>query len=131
MNKTEIKKNFDAACEAYVNAFCLRHGMDFGGWVRGRVGEVAEIGDYFIGMDEIRYDVDTEPPIGKIHEWVDYMNKLSFFGCTKRINYEHFCKGAPLPYSREDLMKIEEAHKKMEEAKRLFEKCMKDVGASH
>lgn len=130
MNKIEIKKNFEAACGLYVNAFCIRHGMDFCGWVRGRVGEVAKIGDYFLGMDEIRYDVDAEPPIGEIHMWVDYMNKLSDFGCTKRINYESFCKGARL-YSQEDFEQIEAAHKRVEEAQRHLKECMEDADSPH
>lgn len=131
MNNIEIKENFETACEAYVRAFCQRHEIGFEGWVRGRVGEVAGIGDYFFGMDEIRYDVDTEQPEEKIFEWVDYMNQLSSLGCTKRINYEHFCKGAPLPYSREDLMKIEEAQRKAAEAQRFLKECIANAKSSY
>lgn len=130
MNK-KLKENFEAACNAYLSAFCLRHEMDFEGWVGGRVGEIAEIGDHFIGMDEMRYDVDNEPPRIRIFEWLDYMQELCSLGCTKKINFEAFCMGAPLPYSHDDLRKIKAAHKKVEEARKALEECIKNADSSY
>lgn len=130
MNK-KLKENFEAACNAYLSAFCARHEMDFEGWVGGRVGEVAEIGDRFIGMDEMRYDVDNEPPKNRIFQWLDYMQELCYLGCTRKINFEAFCKGAPLPYSHDDLMKIKAAHKKAEEARKALEECIKNADSSY
>ena len=124
MAKTyEIKRRYENAVHEYAAAFCRRHGWVYSpdDWVGGRIGEVLEVCDMFVDFRDIRTDVDREAPENAFDEWYWYELELHELGCTKHVNYEHFLMGCPLPYSEEDLEKIHEAHRRVEEAKAMLE----------
>ena len=111
-------------CFQYVEAFCQRHGYtpECDAWVGGEVGTTICINDMYIGMDEIRYDVDNEVPVKKFEEW--YWKSLDVYELTgeKWLNYPSFCKGAPDPWPDERLNKIRESKKKIDKLKQeLYE----------
>ena len=51
-------------CNEYLEAFCWKHGYTYDKyvWVGDDPGTVANIGDLFVGMDDIRYDIDNNIP---------------------------------------------------------------------
>lgn len=111
-------------CFQYVEAFCQRHGYtpECDAWVGGEVGTTICINDMYIGMDEIRYDVDNKVPVEKFEEW--YWKSLDVYELTgeKWLNYPSFCKGAPDPWPDERLNKIRESKKKIDKLKQeLYE----------
>ncbi len=134
----KIKQQWNEACEAYLCEFCKRHDFDRddADWVGGDIGGLAQIGDYFVGMNEIRYDVDNQVPEKTFFLWYDYTmeiheiqslwHELEDYTEMRSINYPSFCKGAPLPYSPEELESWMESAKRLEEAKQNFlESCRK------
>ena len=106
-------------CFQYVEAFCQRHGYtpERDAWVAGDVGTTICINDMYIGMDEIRYDVDNDVPVEKFEEW--YWKSLDVYELTgeKWMNYPSFCKGAPDTWPNEQLNKIRESKKRIDQLK--------------
>ena len=112
---TRLKKKWADVCNEYLQKFCEKHEYDFecAYWVGDDAGTTACVADYFIGMDEIRYDIDNDVPEDKFLKWYDYSLEVFELECEFRyrklykdfikINYPSFCKGAPLPYTDEDL----------------------------
>ena len=112
-----IKGRWREVCNAYLQAFCEKHEYDYDDayWVGDDPGTIACIADLFVGMDEIRYDIDENVPEEMFLKWYDYSLSVHEAEMNWRerhkfrefihINYRSFCKGAPLPYS-EDQLKI-------------------------
>ena len=124
----ELKRQFKEVAEAYLKVFCEKHCYDYeeAAWLGQRVGEVAELGDDFYNLNDIRYDIDNNIPSGEIEKWTDYVFRLEELNCPKSINFQSWCKGAPLPYSEDMLNNIEDARQRVEEAKRELELLLKE-----
>lgn len=120
--------SWNEICFQYVEAFCQRHGYtpERDAWVNGDVGTTICINDMYIGMDEIRYDVDNEIPVEKFTEW--YWKSLEVYELTgeKWLNYPSFCKGAPDPWPKERLDKIRASRNKIDKLQQeLYEEIEK------
>jgi hypothetical protein len=61
-----LRKNYEDACNAYLRAFCQKHGYDeddaVNSWAAGDVGGIASVGDEFVNMDTIIADIDMQAP---------------------------------------------------------------------
>lgn len=101
MNK--LQKQFNSLCNKYAEMFAAKHELPFEGWVGFRVGEIAYIGDYYVGMSEIRYDIDTAQPPDIFFRYQAFFDKevgnekLRYCETCGNldiasINYETFCK---------------------------------------
>lgn len=127
----EMQKAWESLCNEYLRAFCEKHDLEYNpsDWVgvgagKDGIGTVANPGggDYWIDMDMIRYDIDHAVPVEKFLEYQDYIARIRDIelsydllynpkreeGRLVHINYPSFCKGAPRPYSDEQLKKMEE-----------------------
>lgn len=89
--KNTLKERFESICAEYIKLFCEKQEMEFYGWVGDTVGEVAYIKDYYLNFDDIRLDVDTNQPKGKILSWYDQEVEAHFLG-KDRINYLTYIK---------------------------------------
>ena len=101
-----LKERYRNICNEYLQRFCVKQEFNYepdDAWVAGNAGDCANVGDFYFGFDEIRYDIDNDIPKGKIIEWYDYTLETSMLDLPLRINYPSFCKGAPLPYSKEKI----------------------------
>lgn len=98
-------------------AFATRHDMSLeqDPWVGGEPGGIAAVGDFFVGMQDIYYDVLAEPDPEEFFKWHDYEMRLAALEIESKMNYESWCKGAPR-YSDEALSRIEKAKKVLEDA---------------
>lgn len=132
--KTSLKKQWEDVCNEYARIFCTKHSYRFDPdmWVANDPGSIIEVCDMFVGIDEIRYDVDNNIPEEYFAEW--YWKGLEVYELTgkKYMNYPSFCKGAPDEWTQERLEKIREAHKRIEEKekelKQLIEEYEQPVG---
>lgn len=109
-------------CNEYLEIFCWKHGYTYDKyvWVGDNPGTVANIGDLFVGMDDIRYDVDNNIPESYFEKW--YWKNLEVYeltGCNY-MNYPSYCEGAPDNWSDERLDRVREANKRLEQAKMEF-----------
>lgn len=110
-----MRDAWEGICNAYLRAFCDRHLLDMSEayWGHGDPGTIACIEGNFIEMDVIRYDVDNDIPPEMFWDWYDYELDICELEADYRyysdlrkfthINYPSFCKGAPLPYSQEEI----------------------------
>lgn len=133
MNKAHIewlKERYHIAVRDYCTAFCDKHGWEYDprNWIGDKVGEIIEICDRFIDFNDIKTDIDNDFPEEKFVEWYDYTLRLAELGCSKTINYWHFAKGCPLPYSDEQLVAIEVAKTRRDEAEQALQDCLGSMG---
>lgn len=110
-----MRDAWEGICNAYLKAFCHKHLLDLDEafWGHNDPGTIACIEGNFIEMDVIRYDIDHDVPPEMFWEWYDYDLEIGeleadyrYYNDVKQfvhINYPSFCKGAPLPYSSEEI----------------------------
>lgn len=117
-------------CDEYLEAFCDKHGYELSqlekiyAWVGDDPGTVANIGDLFVGMDDIRYDIDHNVPETYFEKW--YWKSLEVYELTKchYMNYQSYCMGAPDSWTEERLQKARDAQKRLDEAQKAFDEEM-------
>ncbi len=83
-----MKEKFEKAVAEYVNVFCRKHDLQFNYWVGDNVGTIAECSDYYFNFNDIRLDIDTKQPKGKIFDWYDSSLKENE---DKNVNYYVYC----------------------------------------
>lgn len=97
--KANLKQTFllyRQACNQYLALFCEKHGYDLrdAEWVGGEPGSVAEIGDYFVGMQTIIDDLTMDAPEEEFIRWYDYCLEADALGLDSP-NYRSWLKGCP------------------------------------
>lgn len=130
----KIKKEYSEICKEYVSLFAKKHSLeniddssDF--WVGDNVGGIATLGDLFVNFDDIRYDIDNDVPKEKFLKWYSRDQELYSLS-LKYMNYSTFCKGAPEPYTNEDIEKIQEAKERAEVAKKDLLEAINNLNKS-
>ena len=127
--RTDRMKKWVDICNEYLKEFCDRHDCEYHplDWVGGEVGTIIEIADMFVTMDNIRYDVDNDIPTDKFFDW--YWNSVehSELGLNY-MNYPSYCKGAPDPYTQEQIQSIREGQIKVRQTKEDLRKMIDDLG---
>lgn len=110
MNKELLKKNYSIACDAYLRAFCEKHGYDFDThdvfWAGDQPGGIACVGDLSFGMETIITDIDEDAPEEELLRWYDYVLEASEFKLSTP-NYHAWLMGCPRS-SQETLDKLRE-----------------------
>jgi len=113
----------------YVLAFCRLH--DFGPnfdtyWVGGR-DETVQIADYFIDRGTLIYAVENDTPEEEFFKWYDYDTDLAWLELPRRINFPSWCKGAPRPYTEEQIAEVRKARARVREAEENLKKCIDEI----
>lgn len=92
----ETRDLYRRGCNQYLELFCEKHGygMDYTSWVGGEPGSVAEIGDYFVGMQTIIDDLTMDAPEEEFIRWYDYCLEADALGIDSP-NYRSWLKGCP------------------------------------
>ena len=113
-------------CNEYLETFCKKHEYTYESdmWVGSDPGTVANIGDLFVGMDDIRFDIDNNVPESYFEKW--YWKNLEVYELTgvHYMTYPSYCKGAPDNWSEERLQRARDAQKRLDEAKKSFKEEM-------
>ena len=116
-------------CKEYLDTFCNKHEYTYDKyvWIGDDPGTVANIGDLFVGMDDIRYDVDNNIPESYFEKW--YWKSLSVYELTgeKYMNYSSFCMGAPDNWPDERLDRVRAANRRLEQAKKEFDEEIEKI----
>lgn len=116
-------------CNEYLDTFCEKHSYTYDKyvWLGGDPGTIANIGDLFVSMDDIRYDIDNDIPENYFEKW--YWKGLEVYELTgqKYMNYPSYCEGAPDQWTAENLDKVREAKKRVEEAQKSLEEEINNI----
>lgn len=97
-DRIKLKRDFEDACNAYLKAFCEKHGYDYEDavdfWVAGDIGDVVMCGDQFVSMETIRIDIDMDAPEEELLRWYDYTTEAGAYNLPT-MNFRSWLKGAP------------------------------------
>lgn len=112
------------ACNQYLALFCDKHGYDLSDaeWVGGEPGDIATIGDYYVGMRTIIDDLEMDAPEEEFIRWYDYCLEADSLGLDSP-NYRSWLKGCPrIPEDRLQRLRHlrDELHEETERIKREF-----------
>ena len=126
MNSKTRKALWRDACNEYLEVFCTKHEYNYEPdmWIANDPGTIAMIGDMFVSMDNIRYDVDNDVPEEYFDKWYWKNLDLHELGVEHWMNYESYCKGAPDIWTDEQMDKIRQARAKVEETKADLKKLV-------
>lgn len=112
---TDLYKNYQNACNAYLQAFCLKHDFNFedakNSWVLDQAGTIVMVGDFFVSMETIITDIETDAPEEKFIQWYDY--SLTDVAC---LNYKTWLKLDDPKEHVQFMIKIDDCLKSLKEA---------------
>ena len=87
-------------------------------------GTTILIGDMYVGMDEIRYDIDNDIDESVFSTWYWKALELYELGVESWMNYESFCKGVPDEWPEERIQRLREAKQRLSDAEWDVRRCM-------
>ena len=101
-----LKKKFENIVNEYIAEFVAKHEYEFAYWVGGQVGGMASfIDQYFLTLEDIRYDIDNDIPSPTIFRWQDYVVEWMIrLPELHSINLKSYCMGAR--YSDEEINRL-------------------------
>ncbi len=88
-----LNSTYQAACMAYVVAFCKKQGLEFDYWIGEQSCDIAVMSDYYFNLSAIIYDIQTNQPKGLIMEWQNKEIEYSMAGGEKHISYQSYSMG--------------------------------------
>lgn len=113
LTREELRLNYNEACNAYLMAFCEKHGFDYAdaarSWVGGDIGGITECADYIVRMADIITDIDMDAPEDEYAKYYDYCLRVHSIanGELKTPNYESWLRGCPR-MEEEQIKRLEE-----------------------
>ena len=97
--KEQLKQNYEKAVNGYLYLFCKKHEFDYedakDSWVANDVGGIVFCADYFVDMETIRADIDTDAPEEEFLKWYDYCTDLRMLGDSRTPNFKSWLMGFP------------------------------------
>lgn len=92
----ETRDLYRRGCNQYLALFCKKHGYSTYDteWVAGEPGEIATIGDYYVGMRTIIDDLEMDAPEEEFIRWYDYCLEAHDLGIASP-NFRSWVKGCP------------------------------------
>ena len=125
------QERWNELCNEYLKEFCDKHEWQYEPdmWVAGNIGTIVMIGDMFVSMNNIRYDIDNNVPTDYFEKWYWKSIEISELtdGAENYMNYENYCKEAPDYWTEERIQKIRASKKRVEEAKNELLKAIEDT----
>jgi hypothetical protein len=95
MKLQELKKQYEFACNEYVQKFANKQQIEFDGWVANEIGGLAIFSSqYFFNISEIVLDINSKQPKGLIIQWQN--DGVDFNMCNDKnetINYKSYTMG--------------------------------------
>lgn len=125
-----LQSAYRKACDDYLAAFAEKHefSMHDCSWVADQPGGIASIGDYFVNMQEIITDIDTDTPADKWLEYYDYSLECHELGLSC-CNYQSWLKGCPT-HLPEEMEKLRALQRNVSEAEAIFRQAIKEANAT-
>lgn len=127
---TILQSSFYKVAQAYVLLFEKKQELEFTGWVGGHIGELACFNEwYYLNLDDIRYDIDTEQPKERITEWFDKCVE------DKKMidDYRDYCRDLRPQYVKdyEEEMSLKRAKENLVSERKYFEQALADFMPSY
>ncbi len=118
-----LRLNYNAACNAYLAAFCEKHGYDYepDAWVGDDPGGIAEVGDMVVSMADILTDIDRDAPEEEYIKYYDYCMRVGSI-CDGELvtpNYDSWLRGCPR-IDKEQIARLDELRIGIRDAEALL-----------
>ena len=114
MSREELRLNYNAVCNAYLAAFCEKHGYDYepDAWAGNDPGGIAEVGDLFVSMADILTDIDLDAPEDEYVKYYDHCMRVGSIadGKLETPNYDSWLRGCPR-MDEEQIARLEELNR--------------------
>lgn len=98
LTREELRLSYNAVCNAYLAAFCEKHGYDYepDAGVGDAPGGIAEVGDLFVSMADILTDIDRDAPEEEYVKYYDYCLRVGSIanGELQTPNYDSWLRGS-------------------------------------
>lgn len=120
-----LRLNYKKACDAYLERFCelIEMDMHYAEWVD--VGGVAEIGDYYVSIQDMITAVEHDVPCDKFFEWYDYTIRVGMLELPT-CNLDAWLRGCPI-YSEEQMKGIEDVLDRMQKDQEKLDRLIKEA----
>lgn len=119
LTREELRLNYNAACNAYLAAFCEKHGYDYepDAWVGNDPGGIAEVGDLFVSMADMLTDIDRDAPEEEYIKYYDYRMRVGGIcgGKLETPNCDSWLRGCPR-MDEEQIARLEELQRDVRSA---------------
>lgn len=121
-----LQSDYRKACNAYLEEFANKHGFSMHdcAWIADEPGGIASIGDYFVNMQEIITDIDTDAHPDEWLAYYDYSMECHQLGLTC-CNYQSWLKGCPT-HSIEMMTRLRELKQDVAKAEEIFRNAVKE-----
>ena len=105
------------ACNNYLEAFAEKHDFDVRDcdWVGNEPGGIATVGDYYVDMQTIIHDIDSDAPEEEFVKWYDYQMSCAEAELTS-CNFQSWLRGCPR-HPDETFERLSRLRKEVEEAR--------------
>lgn len=117
--REELRLSYNSACNAYLAAFCEKHGYDYepDAWVGNDPGGIAEVGDLFVSMADMLTDIDRDAPEEEYIKYYDYRMRVGGIcgGKLETPNYDSWLRGCPR-MDEEQIARLEELQRDVRSA---------------
>lgn len=131
MSREELRLNYNAACNAYLAAFCEKHGYDYepDAWVGNDPGGIAEVGDLFVSMVDMLTDIDRDAPGEEYVKYYDYCLRVGSIanGKLETPNYDSWLRGCPR-MDEEQIARLEELQRDIRDAELRLTEEIRSIG---
>ena len=131
-SRLELRENYDRACNAYLLAFCEKHGFDYAdavrNWAGGAAGGIAECADYYVSMSDILTDIDLDAPEDEYVKYYDYCLRVHSIANGELMvpNYDSWLRGCPR-MDEEQIKRLEELQAGIRDAEALLRAEIKNI----
>ena len=105
------------ACNNYLEAFAKKHDFDVRDcdWVGNEPGGIATVGDYYVDMQTIIHDIDSDAPEEEFVKWYDYQMSCAEAELTS-CNFQSWLRGCPR-HPDETFERLSRLRKEVEDAR--------------
>lgn len=126
----DIAEMWRDICNDYLYFFCEKHEFTYDDtmWVADNPGTVIMIGDMYVNMEDIRYDIDNNVPEDKFEKWYWKNLELYELGVEHWMNYSSYCKGAPDEWTEERMNKARDMRKGIHELEENLKELIEETG---
>jgi hypothetical protein len=127
--RARLESNWKEICNRYLELFCKKHGFKYdpADWIGSDPGTIIEVCDMFVSMDNIRYDVDNNIPVGDFEKWYWKNLELYELGVEHWMNFPSYCKGAPDEWTEERIARLKDSKKRIHEAEEDLKRAIEEV----
>ncbi|MDR2146418.1 MAG: hypothetical protein LBE91_08175 [Tannerella sp.] len=119
--KEKLLDEYNNACNKILEYFTKELGFSnyYSHWIADRPGEIADVSEYTVDMqniiDFLNYDMSKET----FHEWYEYCLRATMLGITGIPNLKSFHLGCPVK-SEAEFERLEKMQAEIEELKAAF-----------